>query len=79
MKTSDYKRIWIELVTEKLEHDFSYTQIVVKLKRVQFDRRGEIKSTRAGLYAKQHFPSLLRLFRERCQGSGSSRVQLSLF
>lgn len=78
MKVSEYRRIWVELVIENFEHDYSYTQIVIKLKQVQFDRHGEIKPTKAGLYAKSHFPSIVRLFRERCKGKGSL-IQLSLF
>lgn len=78
MKTSDYRRIWINLVAKKLEKNFSYTQITVKLKRVSFDRGGNVKPTRAGKYAIQHFPSLLRLFQERCKGKGSL-IQLRLF
>lgn len=78
MKVSEYRRIWIELVMERFEKDYSYVQIAVKLKQVRFDRHGEIKPTRAGLYAKQHFPGLLALFKERCKGKGSL-IQLSLF
>lgn len=78
MKTSDYRRIWIELVTKEFEKDFSYSHIAVRLKRVKFDRYGNIKPNRAGIYAESHFPSIVRLFREQCKGKGEI-IQLSLF
>lgn len=78
MKVSEYRSIWIELVTERLEHDYSYAQIAVKLKQVRFDRYGEIKPTRAGLYAKSHFPSIVRLFKERCKSEDKPKSQLTL-
>ena len=77
MTVSDYKRIWIELIAERLEHDYSYAQIATKLKRVNFDRHGEIRLTKSGRYARQHFPSLLGLFRIRCQSLDDPMVDIA--
>ena len=66
MKSNDYKEIWIKLVNEKF-HDPCYEAIAVKLKRVKFDKHGEMKLNEVSLYVKKHFPHLVNVFRIRLQ------------
>lgn len=61
MTVKEYRQLWINIVNEKV-HEECYQTIAVKLKRIRFDRHGEMKPGELTLYAKRHFPSLIGIY-----------------
>lgn len=68
MTAKEYQAIWHKLIDEKFKED-CYQAIAEKLKRIKFDRAGEMKPGELTLYAKRHFPHLIELYRIRRQAA----------
>lgn len=60
----EYQRLWQAIVDDKI-HEECYQAIAEKLKRIRFDRHGDMKLGEMSLYAKRHFPSLIKIYRIR--------------
>lgn len=68
MTAKEYQAIWHKLIDEKIKEE-CYQAIAVKLKRIKFDRAGEMKPGELTLYAKRHFPALVNLYKIRSQAA----------
>jgi hypothetical protein len=68
MKPKEYQSIWHKLIDERVK-DKCYQAIAEKLKRIKFDRAGEMKPGKLTLYAKRHFPNLIELYKIRSQAA----------
>lgn len=68
MTPKEYQSIWHKLIDEKFKEDY-YQAIAIKLKRIKFDKAGEMKPGELTLYAQRHFPALINLYRIRSQAA----------
>jgi len=66
MTISQHRNLWIKLVNDKLNQEWEKS-IAEKLKRIKFDRHGEMKPGRNTLYAKEKLPHLIELYNIRKQ------------
>ena len=57
-----YRSLWLSIIDKNLK-DECYLAIAEKLKRIKFDRAGEMKPGELHLYAERHFPSLVNIYR----------------
>lgn len=75
MTVNEYRVIWHKLIDEKFKEE-CYQAIAVKLKRIRFNRTGEMKPGELTLYAKRHFPNLIELYRIRIQAESIPKRKL---
>lgn len=75
MTVNEYRQVWHKLIDEKFKDEY-YLAIAVKLKRIRFDRTGEMKPGELTLYTKRHFPHLIELYRIRRQAESIPKRKL---
>lgn len=68
MTIKEYRQVWHKLIDEKFKEDY-YQAIAEKLKRIKFDKAGEMKPGELELYARRHFPNLIELYKIRIQAA----------
>ena len=66
MTTKQYHSLWSSLVDQHLKDEW-LKAIADKLKRIRFERNGEMKPGKLRLYAEKHFPHLVNKYRVQRQ------------
>ena len=64
MTVNEYRKLWISIVDENITEE-CYRVMAEKLRRVRFDRHGEMKPGQMTEYAQRHYPSLIKIYRIR--------------